>query len=88
MRPEFVRLSGRAEPCLIRGAAGRPVRVTFRREGTSPASEQVVFPDFGRCVTLPPFADVTVELLPQAPGTYPFVDASGALRGALVVPER
>ncbi|HUP31533.1 MAG TPA: cupredoxin domain-containing protein [Gaiellaceae bacterium] len=83
-----MRLRGRAEPCLIRGTAGRPIRVTFRREETSPASEQVVFPDLGRSITLPPFADVTVELLPRAPGTYGFVDASGALRGALVVPER
>ena len=80
-----VRVRGGYHPDVIYAAAGYPIRITFRREETAACSASVVFPDFGKCVTLPPYADVTVELPPSAPGMYPFTCQAGILTGRLVV---
>lgn len=76
---------GRYEPDTILVAAGRPVRITFRREDTLACSERVVFPDFGKSAMLPPHEDVTVELAPDRPGEYEFTCQLGVLRGRLIV---
>lgn len=76
---------GRYEPDTILAAAGRPLRITFRREDTLACSERVVFPDFGKSAMLPPHEDVTVELTPDRPGEYEFTCQLGVLRGRLIV---
>lgn len=80
-----VRVRGGYEPDTLVARAGEPLRITFRREETAGCSECVVFPAFGRSVTLPPFEDVTVELLPEQPGEYEFTCRLGMLRGRLMV---
>ena len=45
----------------------------------------MVFPDFGKSVTLPTGERVAVGLLPEEPGEYEFTCAMGILRGTLVV---
>ena len=80
-----VRVRGGYHPDVIYATAGYPIRITFRREETAACSASVVFPDFGKSVTLPPHVDVTVELIPETPGIYPFTCQAGILTGRLVV---
>lgn len=78
-------VKGGYTPATIRVDRGTPVRLTFRREETSPCSEQVVFDAFGKHVTLPQGELVQVELMPDQPGEYEFTCSMGMLRGTLVV---
>lgn len=80
-----MRVKGGYEPSTIFARAGRPLRVVFRREETAAGSERIVFPAFGRSVSLPPFEDVALELLPERAGEYEFTCELGLLRGKLVV---
>ena len=72
-------------PNTVHAEAGRPVQIRFKREEASPCSEFVVFPDFGVTTRLPQDEEVTVELLPTAPGEYGFGCGMRALQGVLVV---
>ncbi|MCL4371389.1 MAG: cupredoxin domain-containing protein [Chloroflexi bacterium] len=65
--------------------AGKPVRLRFTRQETSPCSEMVVFGDFGKSATLPPGQPVVIELTPDKPGEYDFACQMGMLRGKLIV---
>ena len=80
-----VRVRGGYQPDTIWSEAGVPLRIVFRREESSPCSEQVVFPAFGKSAMLPQGEQVAVELLPQEPGEYEFTCAMGMLHGHLVV---
>ena len=80
-----VRVKGAYEPNTIVAHAGRPLRITFYREETASCSERVVFPAFGKSAMLPPFQDVTLELLPERAGEYEFTCQMGMLRGRLIV---
>lgn len=80
-----IRVRGGYVPDTIHAQAGVPLRLVFRREETSPCSEQVVFPAFGKSVTLPPGEQVAVELLPEVPGEYEFTCAMGMLHGRLII---
>ena len=81
----MVLVKGGYAPDTIVVRAGKPVRLTFRREEASPCSEMVVFGDFGKSATLPEGESVPVEFLPKVPGTYEFTCQMGMLRGRLVV---
>ncbi len=81
----MVLVKGGYAPDTIVVRAGRPVRLSFRREESSPCSEMVVFADFGKSARLPEGEIVPVELLPKEPGTYEFTCQMGMLRGRLVV---
>ena len=78
-------LDGSYLPDSILAEAGVPLRIVFRREETSPCSEQVVFPAFGKSATLPVDKDVAIDLLPDEPGEYEFTCGMGMLTGKLVV---
>ena len=80
-----VRVRGGYLPDTIYAEAGVPLRIVFRREESSPCSEQVVFPAFGKSAMLPQGEQVTVELPPAEPGRYEFTCGMGMLRGTLVV---
>jgi|BarGraNGADG00212_1021973.scaffolds.fasta_scaffold00901_7 plastocyanin domain-containing protein len=80
-----VRVAGGYHPDTVRAAAGVPLRIVFRREESSACSEQVVFPAFGKCATLPQGEDVAVDLTPEEPGIYEFTCAMNMLHGALVI---
>ncbi len=80
-----VRVRGGYEPHTISAQAGVPLRLIFRREESSPCSEQVVFPAFGKTATLPQGEQVAVDLLPTEPGEYEFTCAMGMLCGRLLV---
>lgn len=85
-RPDvLVRVRGGFEPSVVYGEPNVPLRIRFRREETSPCSEPVVFPGLGKCVTLPPFEEVAVELVPESPGVYTFTCGLGLLHGRLIV---
>jgi hypothetical protein len=64
---------------------GKPVRLTFLREESSPCSEQLVLDAFGKRALLPEGERVAVELLPTEPGEYPFTCRANRLGGVLVV---
>ena len=82
----MILVKGGYNPDTIIVERGKPIRLTFRREESSPCSEQVVFDAFGRHATLPEGEQVAVELPPpEQPGEYPFTCHMGMLRGTLVV---
>lgn len=82
-----VRVRGGYSPDSVYGRVGEPLRLVFRREETAVCSEQVVFPHFGKSAMLPPFQDVTVEILPDHAGEYEFTCQMGLLHGRLVIEE-
>lgn len=81
----MVLVKGGYAPDTIVVRAGKPVRLSFRREESSPCSEMVVFADFGKSAKLPEGELVPLEFLPKDPGTYQFTCQMGMLRGRLVV---
>ena len=80
-----VHVYGGYHPDTIHTTAGLPLRIVFRREDSSPCSEQVVFPAFGKSATLPQDEDVHVDLAPAEPGEYQFTCGMGMIHGRLVV---
>jgi plastocyanin domain-containing protein len=81
----MVLVKGGYTPDTIRVAAGRPVRLLFRREETAACSEQVVLPDFGKSAALPTGEVVPVEFMPGEPGEHEFTCQMGMLRGRIIV---
>ncbi len=81
----MVLVKGGYSPDTIVVRGGKPVRLSFRREESSPCSEMVVFGDFGKSAKLPEGELVPVEFLPKEPGAYEFTCQMGMLRGRLVV---
>ena len=80
-----VRVKGGYEPSVVYGRVGEALRIVFKREESASCSEHVVFPAFGKSAMLPPFEDVTLELVPEHAGEYEFTCQMGILRGRLVV---
>ena len=78
-------VKGGYTPGTIRVERGTPVRLTFRREETSPCSELVVLEAFGKNAQLPEGELVPIEFLPTQPGEYPFTCGMGMLRGSVIV---
>lgn len=78
-------VKGGYSPDTVVVARGTPVRLVFRREESSPCSEQVLFDAFGKSARLPQGTPVAVELMPTEPGSFPFTCQMGMLRGTLVV---
>jgi plastocyanin domain-containing protein len=78
-------LQGGYNPAVIRVVQGQPVRLTFRREETSPCSEGGVVDGFDRHATLPQGASVPIEFLPTETGRLEFHCGMGMLRGAVIV---
>lgn len=72
-------------PETVRGCAGVPVTLVFRREDGSPYGERLIVPALGMSVSLPLHEDVRVELGVPAPGEYEFISETGMLRGRLVL---
>ena len=88
--PQQVRVlvAGGYTPSTVRAEAGIPLRLVFRREESSPCSEQVVFPALGKSAMLPKGKNVVVDLEPAEPGEYAFTCAMGMLHGRLIVEPR
>ena len=87
-REVHVEVRGGYHPDTIRAAAGERLRIVFRREESSPCSDQVVFPAFGKSATLPQGEDVPVDLCPVEPGEYQFTYTMGMLSGRLIITAR
>lgn len=81
----MVLVKGGYSPDTIIVRAGKPVRLSFRREESSACSEMVVFGDFGKSAKLPQGEIVPVEFMPTDVGTFEFTCQMGMLRGRLVV---
>lgn len=84
-REAMVLVKGGYAPDTIVVRAGEPVRLSFRREESSPCSEMVVFGDFGKSARLPEGELVPIDLVPNEAGTFEFTCQMGMLRGRLVV---
>lgn len=82
-----VTVKGGYAPDVIRAKPGLPLRIHFRREETSPCSEEIVFPDFGVKRFLPAFETTLVELPARPAGTYGFACGMDMLHGTLVLGE-
>ncbi len=82
---QLILVRGGYTPDTIRVAAGRPVRLLFRREETAVCSEHVLLPDFGKSAALPTGQVVPLEFMPAEAGTHEFTCQMGMLRGQIVV---
>ena len=82
---QMILVKGGYTPDRIRVAAGRPVRLLFRREETAACSEQVVLPDYGKSAPLPTGTVVPVEFMSGEPGEHEFTCQMGMLRGRILV---
>jgi plastocyanin domain-containing protein len=82
---QMILVKGGYTPDTVRVAAGRPVRLLFRREETAACSEQVVLADFGKSAALPTGTVVPIEFMPGDPGEHEFTCQMGMLRGRIVV---
>jgi plastocyanin domain-containing protein len=82
---QMVLVKGGYTPDTIRVAAGRPVRLLFRREETAACSEQVVLADYGKSAPLPTGTVVPIEFMPGDPGEHAFTCPMGMLRGRNMV---
>ena len=82
---QMILVKGGYTPDTIRVAAGRPVRLLFRREETAACSEQVIVADFGKSAPLPTGTVVPVEFMPGDPGEHEFTCQMGMLRGRIIV---
>jgi plastocyanin domain-containing protein len=82
---QMILVKGGYTPDTIRVAAGKPVRLLFRREETAVCSERVVIPDFERSADLPTGEVVPIEFLPGEPGEHDFTCQMGMLRGRILV---
>jgi plastocyanin domain-containing protein len=82
---QMILVKGGYTPDTIRVAAGRPVRLLFRREETAACSEQVILPDFGKSAPLPTGEVVPIEFMPEEPGVHEFTCQMGMLRGRILV---
>ena len=82
---QMILVKGGYTPDTIRVAAGRPVRLLFRRDETAACSARVVIPDFARSADLPTGEVVPVEFMPGEPGEHEFTCQMGMLRGRIVV---
>ena len=72
MLKAMILVKGGYTPDTIVVRAGKPVRLSFRREETASCSDKVVFADFGKSADLPTGATVPVEFIPKTPGEYAF----------------
>lgn len=84
LQEAMILVKGSYRPDVIVVEAGKPVRLTFRREESTTCSEMVEFPDFGRSTQLPQGESVAIDLLPEQAGEYPFSCQMGMYRGRLV----
>jgi plastocyanin domain-containing protein len=72
-------------PDRIEVQEGRPVRLTFRREESTPCTEQVIIGEFGISRMLPQGERVPVEFTPDRPGEFTFHCGMNMVRGTLIV---
>lgn len=82
---QMILVKGGYTPDTIRVAAGKPVRLLFRREETAACSERVVIADFNRSADLPTGVVVPIEFTPAVPGEHEFTCQMGMLRGRVLV---
>ncbi len=82
-----VTIKGGYIPEVIHARPGLPLRIHFRREETSPCSEEVVFPELGIRRQLPAFETTAVDIPPPEAGSYGFSCAMDMMHGRLEVRE-
>lgn len=83
-----VTIKGGYIPEVIHARPGLPLRIHFRREETSPCSEEVVFPELGIRRHLPAFETTAVDIPEPAEGSYGFSCAMDMMHGRLEVGDR
>lgn len=80
-----VLVQGGYSPDRIEVAAGRLVRLNFRRQETNPCTEQLIMSDFNIVRNLPYGETTMVEFTPSEPGDYIFHCGMNMVRGHLIV---
>lgn len=73
-------------PALVLVEHGRPVRLQFFRDETSPSSAEVRFDTLNISKALPEFVSTTVEFIPKDPGDYVFRCGSGYVGRVVALP--
>lgn len=81
----IVLVKGGYQPETIIAERDKPVRLLFRRDESSPCSEEVIFERLGVRAKLPEGKVVALELAGREPGVYTFTCGHGMLHGRLLV---
>ncbi len=79
-----IEVDGGYSPNAVRVKAGQPVRLVFDRKDDSSCSEEVVIPAFGIRRYLPTGQRTTIEIKPEAAGTFGFTCGMSMLRGTII----
>jgi plastocyanin domain-containing protein len=82
-----VLIRGGYNPSVIEVTAGRPVRLHFYRDETSPCSDTVILGEWGISRSLPAHETTDIEFTPTRPGRFEFTCGMNMLRGTIVVRE-
>lgn len=80
-----ITVDGGYSPNHIVVQRAQPVQLNFLRKDPSNCLDQVILPDFNKAIDLPLNQTVTIEILPQTVGTYPFHCGMNMFRGTLSV---
>ncbi|MEK7402867.1 MAG: cupredoxin domain-containing protein [Gemmatimonadota bacterium] len=80
-----IKVQGGYTPQTVRVKRGRPVRLVFDRQETSPCSEEVVLAEFGIRQFLLPFKDTAVTFTPDRSGKFDMTCGMSMLHGNVVV---
>lgn len=80
-----IKVKGGYTPDVLIFESGKPIKLNFIREETAACTEQVLFPDFQKQVTLTPFKTIPIELKIDKPGEYGFQCEMGMVKGKLIV---
>jgi len=81
----FIVVKDGYSPDTIQVEAGKPVRLMFNRQESSPCSDKVILDAFGVSADLPEGETVPVEFTPPTPGDFEFACQMGMLRGKVIV---
>ena len=81
----FITVKGGYTPDVLIFEAGKPIKLNFRREETAACSEQVIFPDFQKQITLTTNKTIPIELQIDKAGEYEFRCGMGMIKGKLIV---
>lgn len=80
----MILVKGGYTPDVILVDAGKPVRLSFRREESASCSEMVIFSDFHKSAQLPEGKTVAIEIMPEKPGEYEFACQMGMFKGKVI----
>lgn len=80
-----IKVKGGYTPDVLIFESGKPIKLNFIREETAACTQEVLFSDFNKKVTLTPYKTIPIELNINKPGEYSFQCGMGMIKGKLII---